>query len=68
VECLDEQGESKIINASGWYARILQHEIDHLNGIVYVDRMLPRSLMTIENFTRKWKDVPVVEVKSKLSA
>src|SRR5712671_2586249 len=32
VTCLDERGQHKVIEASGWYARILQHEIDHLNG------------------------------------
>ena len=39
VECLNERGEEITINAQGWYARILQHEIDHLNGTMYVDRM-----------------------------
>jgi peptide deformylase len=66
VECLDEHGDPKKIEGSGWYARILQHEIDHLNGTVYVDRMLPRTLMTIENFTRRWKDVPVADLRAKL--
>src|SRR5215216_6141265 len=33
VECLNERGEEVTINAQGWYARILQHEIDHLKGI-----------------------------------
>ncbi len=37
VECYDENGEKKIIHAEGWYARILQHEIDHLNGKLYID-------------------------------
>jgi len=66
VECLDEEAKRRVIDASGWYARILQHEIDHLNGTVYVDQMLPRTLMTIENFTRRWKEAPVPEVKSRL--
>ena len=42
VTCLDERGEHKVIEASGWYARILQHEIDHLNGTLYIDRMRTR--------------------------
>src|SRR5690349_3523340 len=46
VECLNERGEAITINAQGWYARILQHEIDHLNGILYVDRMNTRTLST----------------------
>jgi peptide deformylase len=32
-----------VIEARGWYARILQHEIDHLNGTLYVDRMNTRT-------------------------
>lgn len=54
VECLNERGEELTINAQGWYARILQHEIDHLNGTLYVDRMKTRTLMTIENAIRFW--------------
>ena len=34
VQCLNERGEELTIEAHGWYARILQHEIDHLNGKV----------------------------------
>ena len=49
VECLNERGDAITINAEGWYARILQHEIDHLNGILYVDRMNTRTLSTAEN-------------------
>lgn len=43
VECLDEHGTPRVIDASGWYARILQHEIDHLDGTLYVDRMDTRT-------------------------
>src|SRR6185369_9787633 len=43
VNCLDEHAKPKVIEASGWYARILQHEIDHLNGTVYIDRMYSRT-------------------------
>jgi peptide deformylase len=55
VSCLDHQGEPRIIEASGWYARILQHEIDHLNATLYIDRMLDHSFSTLENYTRHWK-------------
>jgi peptide deformylase len=63
VECLDEHGHKKVIRASGWYARILQHEIDHLNGGMYVDRMRGTSLTTVENFARHWKGKSIGEVK-----
>jgi peptide deformylase len=66
VEYLDESAERKVIEASGWYARILQHEIDHLEGTLYIDRMHTRSFMKVENLTRFWKDVPIAEVQAKL--
>jgi peptide deformylase len=56
VECLNEKAEAMHIEASGWYARILQHEIDHLHGGLYVDRMQSRTLTTVENFNRFWRD------------
>jgi peptide deformylase len=66
VECLDHKGNPKVIEASGWYARILQHEIDHLHGTVYVDRMHPRTLMTLDNFNRYWKAKSVADTKKLL--
>ena len=62
VECLNEKAEPVTITAEGWYARILQHEIDHLNGILYIDRMKSRSLSTLDNYTRYWKDKPAGEL------
>jgi peptide deformylase len=49
VECLNERCEEVTIEAHGWYARILQHEIDHLNGMLYIDRMKTRTFTTLEN-------------------
>jgi peptide deformylase len=62
VECLNERGEPITINAHGWYARILQHEIDHLNGTLYIDRMKTRTLTTTENMFRFWKDQSIEDV------
>jgi peptide deformylase len=39
VEAFDRQGNSLKIEASGYLARCLQHEIDHLNGIIFFDRL-----------------------------
>ncbi|WP_217131960.1 peptide deformylase [Leucobacter chinensis] len=36
----DLDGEFFEIEASGWFARIFQHEYDHLNGLLYVDRLV----------------------------
>jgi peptide deformylase len=66
VECLDHKGALVKIHAEGWYARILQHEIDHLHGMLYVDRMHTRSLMTVDHLTRHWSDLPIPEAKHKL--
>jgi len=39
VEALDRHGEPASFIAEGFAARIIQHEFDHLNGVVYLDRM-----------------------------
>jgi peptide deformylase len=62
VECLNERGEEITINAHGWYARILQHEIDHLNGTLYIDRMKTRTLTTGENMFRFWSKASIEQV------
>ncbi len=63
IECLDHKGRTKLIEASGWYARILQHEVDHLSGIVYIDRMQTRTFMDLDHFKQHWKDKPIAEVQ-----
>ena len=62
VECLDEKGNSRSIEATGWYARILQHEIDHLQGRLYIDRMETRSFSSLDNFSEFWKSATPAEV------
>lgn len=62
AECLNESGDTRIIDASGWYARILQHEIDHLFGNVYIDRMRSRTFTSMDNFNRFWQEKPIEEV------
>lgn len=62
VECLNDRGEELTLAAHGWYARILQHEIDHLNGKLYIDRMNPRTLTTPDNMFRFWKGHNIQEI------
>jgi len=66
VEYLNERGIKETREASGWYARILQHEIDHLHGALYIDRMEPRSLCTLDNYSKHWKELAIAEVKARL--
>jgi len=58
VEHLNERGEVRSVEAVGWYARILQHEIDHLDGTLYIDRMHSRTFTSLDNWTRFWKAKP----------
>ena len=66
VECLNERGEEVILKAKGWYARILQHEIDHLNGTLYIDRMKTRTLTTSDNMLRFWNNQSIEQVLAEL--
>jgi peptide deformylase len=52
VRALDRHGESLDYVAAGFEARIVQHEYDHLNGVVFLDRM--RDLRSLA-FSREWK-------------
>jgi peptide deformylase len=39
VKGQDARGKNVRVNAEGWFARVLQHEIDHLDGILFIDRL-----------------------------
>ena len=39
VEAVDLENKPVRIEAEGWFARVFQHEFDHLNGIIYVDKL-----------------------------
>ena len=67
VAYLNEHGEPQSVEASGWYARILQHEIDHLRGTLYIDRMETRTFTSLDNWSRFWKGKPVRDVVEALS-
>lgn len=64
VDALDEHGAPVSIDATGWYARILQHECDHLRGIVCCDRMESRTLTTAANYAKYWGGHSVDEVRA----
>jgi peptide deformylase len=67
VTYLNEHAEPQSVEASGWYARILQHEIDHLRGTLYIDRMETRTFTSLDNWSRFWKGKPVRHVLEGLS-
>jgi peptide deformylase len=52
VEARDVNGQPLAINARGLRARVLQHEIDHLDGVLFIDRVDP---VTRDRIKRKIK-------------
>lgn len=55
------EGERLKIKANGLLARVFQHEIDHLNGILFIDKMTPASSLAntkkIKEFERTYEKV-----------
>ena len=42
-------GRAVVFNASGLMARVIQHEIDHLDGILFIDRLIPEDQVLLED-------------------
>ncbi len=62
VRALDPDGQPLSFRADGFHARVIQHEYDHLDGVVFLDRMKGMdSLMFEEEWERfaSEKDLPV---------
>jgi peptide deformylase len=66
VTGLDANAQPLVWQARGWPARILQHEVDHLGGTLYVDRMLTRSFVCNDEAAARWQNLPVAEVRKGL--
>ena len=53
----DRHGDRVELEAAGWHARILQHECDHLDGTLFVDRMPDLSTLThLAEYARYWAE------------
>ncbi|MFE6411926.1 peptide deformylase [Streptomyces sp. NPDC057837] len=50
----DERGRALDEVVTGWPARIVQHETDHLDGVLYLDRAEPRSLSSQQAVAERW--------------
>jgi peptide deformylase len=58
VQALDRDGNELDFVATDFHARVIQHEWDHLNGKVYLDRMRDFSTLTfLQEFSRYWLTV-----------
>jgi peptide deformylase len=53
IKALDRQGKPFEMEGLGLMARILQHEIDHLNGLFYIDRLSPAKRDMIKRKLKK---------------
>ena len=44
IKALNEEGEEVRINASGFFARVIQHEIDHLEGVLFTSKVVGNTI------------------------
>jgi len=59
VKALDRKGKALDFEATGLYAVCIQHEVDHLLGKVFLDRMTDMSTLTqLDEFTQYWQKEP----------
>ena len=59
IRALDRHGREVSLTASGFPARVIQHEADHLDGVLFLDRMTSlESLTFLEEYARYWEKAP----------
>ena len=60
VRALDRHGAVQSFNAKGFPARVIQHEADHLDGVLFLDRMSSFETLTfMPEYARYWEKEPV---------
>ena len=62
----DEHGAARTWHVTGWPARILQHEVDHLDGTLYIDRMKTRSFVTADQAKALYAGKSIADVRKLL--
>jgi len=60
LKYLDENGKKVVETFSGFHAQIILHEIDHLNGILFIDRLLEQKKPLYKLEKDKWEEVELV--------
>lgn len=58
VVALGRDGRPFAFEAEGWAARVVQHECDHLDAVLYIDRADPKSMAFLPEFRRYGPLVP----------
>ncbi|MFT5087320.1 MAG: peptide deformylase [Planctomycetota bacterium] len=55
VRAFDREGQSITFEARDFFARVLQHEVDHLDGVLFLDRMEDLDTLSfLEEYQRYW--------------
>lgn len=57
LEFTNEQGKKRVETFEGFEAQIIQHEIDHLNGVLFIDRLLEQKKPLYELVNGEWEEV-----------
>lgn len=60
LKYLDEEGKQKTEDFVGFTAQIVQHEIDHLNGVIFVDRLLEQKKPLYRLVDDEWEEVEIL--------
>jgi peptide deformylase len=66
VSYIDEKGEPQEWIALGWPARVMQHEYDHLERVLYTDKMIPKSFMSADEYKARHATRLIAEVKQEI--
>ena len=62
VRSLDRDGRECTMTTSGFSARVIQHETDHLDGVLFLDRMTSLDSLTyLTEYDRYWSDTEASE-------
>lgn len=52
----DIDGNEVTINIDGVYAKVIDHEVDHLNGVLFIDKLTPASRQKLSTQIKKMQD------------
>ena len=63
VSAVDVEGDPVSFEAEGFHARVIQHEHDHLDGIIFVDRMTDLSSLAYEDELERFSSEQEVSVE-----
>jgi peptide deformylase len=60
IKYLDENGDPKVSEYKSFAAQIVQHELDHLEGILFIDRLLEQKQPLYELIGDEWEEVKLI--------